>query len=541
MEKITFRIKRIVQSKSLLIVLMMYLLLSGSCTKQFEEINTPPLGITEEMLKADYFYYGAHFPQIQQSIYHNENNSSWEYQLQQNLIGDVYSGYLMPPTPFRGNDNNMTYALVDGWNGFPFSLAYQKVMAPALAVKKKTFDNNEALDFYAVSLILKVAGMHRVTDIYGPIPYTQYGLTEGGTPYDSQEAAYNAFFADLDYAIDELTDFVTEFPDAKPFIKFDQIFQGDYVQWIKFANTLRLRLALRIVYANENKAKTEGEKAMSNSFGLLGVGENASVSTDGLRHPLYTICNEWHDVRMGAPMESILTGLNDPRMQIYFSPSEIVPDVYKGIRNGSNIPSKDAYTPFSKISGSYISQSAPLQLMSGAESYFLRAEAKLRGWSVTGSVKDFYENGIKASFTMLGAPDVETYISDNTHQPVPYVDPVDAANNVPAGNPHLSTVTVQWDESASVETKLEKIITQKWIAGFPEGQEAWSEFRRTGYPKLFTVTVNNSGGKISTEGFIRRINFPADEYISNATEVQKAVTLLGGPDNGGTKLWWDKK
>jgi hypothetical protein len=130
---------------------------------------------------------------------------------------------------------------------------------------------------------------------------------------------------------------------------------------------------------------------------------------------------------------------------------------------------------------------------------------------------------------------------DATSQPIPYVDPVDAANNIPSGSPNLSQVTVKWDEEADFEKKLEKIITQKWIAMFPDGQEAWSEFRRTGYPKLFTVTVNNSGGKISTTDFIRRINFPAPEFINNAVEVNKAVTLLGGPDTGGTKLWWDKK
>lgn len=523
------------------VVYIILLQFSVSCTKDFEEINTPPLGITEDMLAVDYFYYGAHFPQMQQSIYHNENNSAWEFQLQQNLIGDVYSGYMMPPTPFAGNVNNMNYALVDGWNGFPFSLAYQKIMAPALAVKMKTLDQNEAIDFYAVSLILKVAGMHRVTDIYGPIPYKGYGLTDVGIPYDSQEDVYNAFFDDLDYAINELTDFVTQYPDAKPFTKFDQIFGGDYIQWIKFANSLRLRLAIRIVYANADKAKTEGEAAINNTYGLLGDGETASVSTDGLAHPIYTICNEWNDIRMGAPMESILAGLNDPRLQIYFSPSEIVPSAYKGIRNGSEIPSKDAYTPFSKIAESFVSRTTPLQLMCGAEMFFLKAEAKLRGWNVVGTVQELYEEGIKASFSQLGATDVDAYINDDTHQPIPYVDPVDAANNISTGSPNLSLVTVKWDEGADYESKLEKIITQKWISMFPDGQEAWSEFRRTGYPKLFPVTVNKSGGKISTEEFIRRINFPSTEYVNNAVEVQKAVELLGGPDTGGTKLWWDKK
>jgi hypothetical protein len=88
---------------------------------------------------------------------------------------------------------------------------------------------------------------------------------------------------------------------------------------------------------------------------------------------------------------------------------------------------------------------------------------------------------------------------------------------------------------------MERIITQKWIAMFPEGQEAWTEYRRTGYPKLFPVVNNNSGGTISTDVQIRRLPFPQNEYNTNATEVNKAIQLLGGADNGGTRLWWDKQ
>ncbi len=98
----------------------------------------------------------------------------------------------------------------------------------------------------------------------------------------------------------------------------------------------------------------------------------------------------------------------------------------------------------------------------------------------------------------------------------------------------------QWDDNASTEQKLERIITQKYIAIFPDGQEAWSEYRRTGYPKLFTVDHNASNGAVNTNLQIRRLRFPASEYSNNTANVQAAVGLLGGPDNGGTKLWWDK-
>ena len=89
--------------------------------------------------------------------------------------------------------------------------------------------------------------------------------------------------------------------------------------------------------------------------------------------------------------------------------------------------------------------------------------------------------------------------------------------------------------------KLEKIITQKWIAMYPNGQEAWSEFRRTGYPKVIPVVNNLSNGTIDTDIQVRRMTFPRSEYANNAAAVKEATSLLGGADNGGTKLWWDKK
>ena len=105
----------------------------------------------------------------------------------------------------------------------------------------------------------------------------------------------------------------------------------------------------------------------------------------------------------------------------------------------------------------------------------------------------------------------------------------------------MGKVTIKWNEEAGFEENLERIITQKWIAIYPDGQEAWSEFRRTGYPKVFPVVKNNSGGTIDTNEQVRRIPFPSTEYRDNAANVTAAVALLGGDDNGGTHLWWDKK
>lgn len=105
----------------------------------------------------------------------------------------------------------------------------------------------------------------------------------------------------------------------------------------------------------------------------------------------------------------------------------------------------------------------------------------------------------------------------------------------------MSRITIAWNDNDNTETKLERIITQKYIAIFPDNQEAWSEYRRTHYPRLFAIDYNGSNGGVSTETQIRRLRFPTSEYSNNATYVQDAIRLLNGADNGNTHLWWDKK
>ena len=106
----------------------------------------------------------------------------------------------------------------------------------------------------------------------------------------------------------------------------------------------------------------------------------------------------------------------------------------------------------------------------------------------------------------------------------------------------LSSITVKWDNDADQETKLERIITQKWIALYYNGNEAWAELRRTGYPKLIPVAANLSGGIIKDNEGPQRLTYPQEEYTNNTVNVTSAVNnLLGGPDNMATRLWWARR
>ncbi len=524
------------------------ILLIVSCTKDFDEINTDPTQITDKQLEADFQYIGAKFQPIFESII--ITNPAWKYQLQQNLNADVFSGYMTNPRPFVSGHNNTTYNLVAGWNNFIWTIPYQNIMNNVAYIEKQATEDGYPV-FVGIAKILKVEAMHRVSDVFGPIVYTHYGESVTTSEYDSQQEAYYAFFADLD----EAENLITNNMDDAYFKRFDLVYGNatsadvENTNWLKFANSLRLRLATHIAMADPVKAQSEAEKALSSPYGLIENNAEAFIIHGSKSHPLATICNAWDDIRMNASMESIMRGYNDPRINSYFSEVKegdvvtvpVVPGTLKGIRNGlpllSNYPDeiaqKAAYVNFAVLNKGVMT--SDLQLMTTAEVWFLKAEAALRGWTGAGDAQVNYETGIATSFTQRGAGNADTYIADNTSTPMDYVDPVNPSNSINA----LSTITIAWDNAASNEVKLEKIITQKWIAMFPDGMEAWTEFRRTGYPKIFPVVSNQSAGTIDTDIQIRRIPFAVSEYDTNSAAVQDAINMLGGPDTGGTRLWWD--
>jgi hypothetical protein len=154
-----------------------------------------------------------------------------------------------------------------------------------------------------------------------------------------------------------------------------------------------------------------------------------------------------------------------------------------------------------------------------------------------GTAKDFYNKGIELSFGQWGAAGAAAYESDKTSTPAAYSDPV----NTSLSGAINSNITIAYDESANFDANLERIITQKWIANFPLGIEAWSEYRRTGYPALMPSLVNNSGGTVDDKKMARRVTYPQSERNSNTENYNYAVTTyLNGPDTQGTDVWWAK-
>jgi len=525
-------------SKWVLVALCVVVL--GGCTKNFKGMNTDNSGVTNAQLTYDFNFIGLYYPSIQQHIFGEEG----DYQLCQNLNSDCYSGYYMSPDPFRGNINNQSYALVDGWNSDVYGMAYGQVMGPIV----NTLNSRARVaypHFWAIALILEVQAMSRVTDYYGPIPYTKVGQGGASTPYDSQQTVYNTFFLQLDTAVANLTAYTKANPGLKPFVNFDMVYGGDYTEWIKYANSLRLRLAMHIVNVDAVTAKAQALKAINDPGGLITTNnDNAAINPLFSYHnPIWWIGTSWTDLAAGASLTSYLNGYKDPRESKMISPATSPASIagqYVGIRIGTPVGGKPMYNGYSTPNFNVTTETAPMMLFNAAEVWFLKAEAALRGWTKESAQTD-YETGVTTSFNQWGAA-IGSYLSDNTSTEADYTDPLTPSAGVPnASIKAMSTITIAWNPAATNEQNLERIITQKWIANFPSGGwESWTEYRRTGYPRLFPVVVNNSGkDNISTALQIRRIDYPSSEYTSNAAGVAGGVQLLGGPDLASTSVWWD--
>lgn len=497
-----------------------------------DSINIDPDKILQEDLNKDNLW-GSYLTTMQRAVVPEDVNL---FQRSEDLVGNMYSGYFSGTQNWEGGRNGTTYVFVPDWINSPFKSAFVEFLSSWNILRQK-IDSTSVL--FAVGEVVKVEALHKTTDTYGPIPYSKFGLTNP-VPYDSQEDVYKSFFKELDHAIKILSEFDNGNPGAKPIAKFDLIFDSDIAKWIKFANSLKLRLAMRTRAVNPD-AQQIAESAVNNEYGVMTSNEHNAVmeSNPALSftyfNPIYSCYSKdgYGEDCMGATMDAYLNGFGDPRIGVYFTPNK--DNKYRGLRNGHYDGNK--FKDDDGLSKPNIANGAPYPWMTAAEIYFLRAEGALLNWNMGGTAEDLYEQGIRISFDQHAVSNVEAYIA-STNQPAAYPGYWNQGYSPSISAP--STITVAWNSNDTQQRKLERIITQKWIAMYPCGQEAWSEFRRTGYPKIFPIVNNMSGNVVSTDIQVRRIPFPESEYLGNKAEVDKAIKLLGGGlDNGATRVWWD--
>jgi hypothetical protein len=501
---------------------------AAACTKDYEEYNTNPYDVTKDQLQADGYNVSAALVGLQGWVVPTNVNT---FQFTECLLGGTYGGYFADSNSGFNAGKFSTYNPQLTWIKVPFNDIIPKIFTNLTNVKAVT---NEPVPL-ALAMVLKVAAISRITDIYGPIPY--YKIGEDGSltaPYDSQEEVYNKMFSELNEAINTLTAHKTEAISTNA----DKVFSGDIMKWIKFANSLKLRMAMRIVYANPTLAKELVEAVVAHEVGPMSDNSDNAFMTV-TKNPYRVICYEYNggDTRISADITSYMNGYDDPRRSFYFNQSNFssYTNGYIGLRNGIQIPVNSVAQAYSNIN--ITADNTKVLWMNAAETAFLKAEAALRGWNVGGTAESFYNRGIQLSFDQWGATGASSYIANSTSVPKAYVDPVGTFtfNGTP------SSITVKWDDAAAFEQNLERIITQKWIANYMLGLEAWAEFRRTGYPKLMPAVVNNSGGDVIDEEMARRLTYPTSEYEENGKNVNAALVLLGGADKMSSHVWWDCK
>ena len=415
-------------------------------------------------------------------------------------------------------------------------------------------------EWRAVALIIQAYQGHEIVDFYGAAPFSDWRNLQRNPPltYEKGEDIYTQIFNDLDEAIRILKE---RQPSRDEIAKIEDLTiqtlsNGDWRMWVKFANSIKMRMAMNIVKYDAGTAQQKFEQAVTDDIGVLNETDARDIAYYQEQNAccLWTLGNSWHDIRLGATLENILKRYNHPLLTRWFDTNsypikekgsgiQAPIDVY-GVRAGINMRNnnttgkdKGGYGPFSTLSGDF--KYMPQAFFKRTESLFLMAEGALRGWNTLGrTAKDLYEAGIRLCFQENGITDetvINQYMEQTKAQDIDYVDPYNNENNI-AGR---VKVGVKWDETNTNEEKLEKIITQKYIANFPMSAEAWTTFRRTGYPRIFPVDVNNMKDQgVDTELQLRRI--PIEETTNNTLEIASLVQALGQPNTGASRVFWDK-
>lgn len=363
-----------------------------------------------------------------------------------------------------------------------------------------------------------------MTDMWGDIPFSQAGKGDAGNfapKYDTQQSIYDSLLTNLKDANTMMT------AAGGGFDTQDPVYAGNMTKWKKFANSLRARLGLNLSNVDANRAKSEVAAAVA-AGGFESNADNAQVNWpgDGTNdNPWFNNQKEGQgtrdDARFSATFIDTLLHLNDPRIAVFARPVQdptcgTVPSCtavsageFRGMPNGLEAGAAGLWgTKASRLGTQIFAADQPSYFMTYAEFSFIKAEAAERGW-IAGSAAQFYNDGIRASMNQWGITDA-TEIANYLAQP---------------------RVVYQGGAAG-----LAQIGLQKWIALFTQGFEAWTEWRRTGFPNLTpALNARTTGGVIP-----RRVIYPQTEQSFNLANLKAAINSQGGSDALEKKLWVDK-
>ena len=528
----------------------MFLFGTTACTSNFEDYNKNPHEPDTEDMGADLYLVKALVLNLQDLMMPEQENFA---QYVDCLMAGNFGGYVADSNFGSGwSGRYATFNPSEEWQAIPFNDFYQKFYPTYFNL---TSQSQEEL-YLSLAELYRIAVMLRVTDTYGPIPYSKVGVANAiKSPYDSQKDIYTKMFQDLNKVIEVLGKYAGQNFSAGA----DKIYEGNTTAWVKFANSLKLRMAMRTCYVSgftvDGKTSQQlAEEAVAG--GVMTTAADGAYRKVADHNPWQRFMIMWNDARIAADLTCYMNAFNDPRRDAYYGKNtfgEVSGDNYtgdrrlyvglrRGIRQGEFNSWSHGYSTMK------VAENTDIVVFRASEVAFLRAEGALRGWNMGGDAKSLYEEGIRISFEENGISEgLNAYLA-NKSKVSNYVDPLKGQNDqkYDYSAPLNTNVTVAWQDG-DFEQSLERIITQKWIANFPNGMEAWSEYRRTGYPKLMPMAANESKGVVDDQEGARRMAYPVNEYRENKEYVEAAAATLGEESNTkkgdtmATHVWWDCK
>ena len=513
----------------------------------FGDVNVDPEAITPEAMD-----FKLEFTNVQQYCY------GTEYEIWRN--GLIYASTMLQHTASTEsywNGDKYTYSA--GYNAAYWDRMFPNGVRDVIDVMENWKDNSAYFAEYQIARIMKVFLFHRMTDLYGDVPYSEAGMgyyTGNGYPvYDTQESIYADMLNELKEACENLSgsNVLTSVGGA------DLVYTGSVSQWRKMGYSLMLRLGMRLTKVNSELARTWVNTAVSGGIftsiddDALIQHTDASTANNSCEPYGKVYCHEDPDAfRMSQSFVDLLKNTNDPRLSTlcgvikaphtlsekigsYSSASEWMASldtaraVQIGMPNGydmttgsgsatylPNYPlypgNRDLYSTVNRYTYGRID--CPTFLITYAQTQLLLAEAAYRGY-ISGNAADYYTNGVRAAmrqFDHFGIAGVSAILSES------------AITQYLSENPY------------SADKALEMINTQYYILTFSDEFETFANWRRSGYPVLTPVVYI---GNVTNGTIPRRFTYPVDESTNNETNYLQAVSRLTGGDQMTSRVWWD--
>jgi hypothetical protein len=425
------------------------------------------------------------------------------------IYGGIYAQY-WTQSPFSSQ-----YKTIDQYQSDPsdffrvWGILYNDALEDIKILEQSKYSN-----YVAIALIEKAYIFQLLTDAWGDVPMKEalQGLNNLSPHYDTQQEVYDSIFLWAKQGIAMTTASEENYPGSD-----DLVFGGGAEGmdlWRQFGNTLLLRAYLRLSEVDPGKAEAGIQELYATNPTFLATDAKITYyNVGGNQNPLYAEgvgLGRTGNLRASSTAVNAYVANNDPRLKILYTVNGDGNVV--GIPQGSyeTVPAVAPTFPAPITGGRFasatgdIAGAAPVKLISAAESYFLQAEAVARGWAPTGDVNQLFKAGIKASFDVLEIPeaDYNTYIATAPDAQLP----------------------------ADVAGRIKAIITQKYYAmNGTQGFEAWTEWRRTGYPNFLVVS---EASVLGANEMPARLIYPETEVTRNANfPGVKPIT---------EKVWWDK-